>query len=743
MFIRNRLFLIVFLFSFLGFSQNETKKDAKVGLVLSGGGAKGLAHIGAIKAIEEAGVRVDYIGGTSMGAIVGALYAAGYSPKQLDSIFQETDFDVLLQDRIPRSAMSFYEKNSYEKYAVALPFNKFRLSFPTSLSKGQNLYNLLSQLLFNVNDVEDFNDLSIPFFCMATDVETGDPIKLDKGYLPRALAASAAIPSFFEPVFNDDRVLVDGGVINNYPVDEVKEMGADIIIGVDVQDSLATRDELSSATDVLVQINYYNTINAMKEKLKKTDLHIKPNIKPYSVLSFGKGKEIIESGYVAAEEKKGTLDSIAQLQIKKPVMRYPGKIVDSFLIDRLSFEGNDKFTRAYLKGKLRYTTEEYTTFDKINQGMSNLAATNNFNSVRYELRPNKEGYQLTVPIVERHTDMFLKLGVHYDGLYKTAALLNITKKHLFFDDDNMYVDFIVGDNIRYNLEYYVDKGFYWSFGLKSRYNSFDRNVSFDFVEEKAGDPPLPEVNKLDVKLSDITNQVYMQTVWKEEFTFGVGLEHKFLKIETETIADDEGDEIVLENDNYFSTYGFLKFDSLDNKYFPSKGFYFDGDFHLYLLSTNISNDFSEFSVAKAKMGFATPIYKNLSFDFFAEGGFKFGDTEVNSFDFILGGWGNDFINNITPFLGYDYLSFGGDSFVKATFNVDWEFVKQNHLNFTANVANAGDNIFERGEWFTLPTYTGYSVGYGYESFIGPLQAKVNWSPETDDTLFTISIGFWF
>ena len=100
-------------------------------------------------------------------------------------------------------------------------------------------------------------------------------------------------------------------------------------------------------------------------------------------------------------------------------MRYPGKIVDSFLIDRLSFEGNDKFTRAYLKGKLRYTTEEYTTFDKINQGMSNLAATNNFNSVRYELRPNKEGYQLTVPIVERHTDMFLKLGVHYDGLYKT------------------------------------------------------------------------------------------------------------------------------------------------------------------------------------------------------------------------------------------------------------------------------------------------------------------------------------
>ncbi|MDG3583137.1 patatin-like phospholipase family protein [Galbibacter pacificus] len=742
MYLKRIWLAMAILFSLQANAQQVGQKDPKVGLVLSGGGAKGLAHIGALKAIEEAGVRIDYIGGTSMGAIVGALYAAGYTPTQLDSIFKETNFDVLLQDKMPRSAMSFYEKNNYERYAVTLPFNKFKISLPTSLSKGQNLYNLLSELLFNVNNIDDFNKLPVPFFCMATDVETGEPVQLNKGYLPKAISASAAIPSFFEPVPINDQLLIDGGVVNNYPVDEVKALGADIIIGVDVQDPLYKRDKLNSATDILVQINYYNTVNDMKEKLKKTDVHIKPEIDGFDVLSFSKGASIIENGYEAGQKKEMQLDSIAQLQLKKPEKKYPVKIIDTFLINKLSFEGNDKYTRAYLKGKLRYTTEEYTDFDNLDQGMSNLAATNNFNSVKYEIRPNKDGYKLTVPIVEKHTDMFLKLGIHYDGLYKTAGLVNITKKHLFFDDDVISFDFIVGDYIRYDFEYYLDKGFYWSFGLRSRYNSFAKDVSFDFVQGKAVED-LPDVNKLDISLDDITNQIYMQTVWKEEFTFGLGLEHKFLKIETETLANEEGNEILLEKQNYFSSYGFLKFDTLDDKYFPSKGLFFDGDFHWYLLSSGEVEDFTQFSVAKAKLGFAMPFARKFSANLFTEGGFKLGSSNANTFDFILGGWGNDFINNITPFLGYDYLSFGGDSFVKATISTDWEFIRGNHVNLTANFANAGNNIFERGEWFTLPDYSGYAIGYGYESILGPIQAKFNWSPEVDEKFFTVSVGFWF
>src|SRR5690606_32518960 len=345
------MMLVTLIGVFQSYGQEHNSDDPKVGLVLSGGGAKGLAHIGALKAIEEAGIRVDYIGGTSMGAIVGSLYAAGYSAKQLDSIFRVTNFDVLLQDQIPRSSMSFYEKRNFETYIGTLPFDNFKVSLPTSLSKGQNLYNLLTKLFFNVEGISDFNKLPIPFFCMATDVETGEPIKINQGYLPRAVAASAAIPSFFEPVPYQGKVLVDGGVVNNYPVDEVIAMGADIIIGVDVQDSLLKRDKLNSATDVLVQINYYNTINAMSEKLKKTDVHIKPNITGFDILSFGKGKEIIQSGYQAAINQLSTLDSIANLQVLKPTPIRPVKVRDSFLISKLVLKGYDKYTRAYLKGK--------------------------------------------------------------------------------------------------------------------------------------------------------------------------------------------------------------------------------------------------------------------------------------------------------------------------------------------------------------------------------------------------------
>src|SRR5210317_866971 len=182
------LFLIISLMlsSFIA-SQEIEQYDPKVGLVLSGGGAKGLAHIGALKVIEESGVRIDYIGGTSMGAVIGALYASGYTATQLDSIFRTLDFNTLIQDEIPRRAKTYFERDQTEKYALTLPFDKFQVKFPSALSKGQNVYNLFSKLTSHVNTIEDFSKLPIPFFCVATNIESGRETILDKGYLPRAI----------------------------------------------------------------------------------------------------------------------------------------------------------------------------------------------------------------------------------------------------------------------------------------------------------------------------------------------------------------------------------------------------------------------------------------------------------------------------------------------------------------------------------------------------------------------------
>ena len=170
-----------FLFSQNCYSQDSIKRQ-KIGLVLTGGGAKGFAHIGVLKVLEKAGVKIDYIGGTSMGAVVGGLYATGYSAEQIDSIFHNTNFDELLQDYIPRTSKSFYEKKNDELYAMSLPFNKFTLGVPIALSKGMYNYNLLTKLTHKVRHVRDFNKLPIPFVCIATDIETGQELILNKGY---------------------------------------------------------------------------------------------------------------------------------------------------------------------------------------------------------------------------------------------------------------------------------------------------------------------------------------------------------------------------------------------------------------------------------------------------------------------------------------------------------------------------------------------------------------------------------
>ncbi|NQZ44130.1 MAG: patatin-like phospholipase family protein [Flavobacteriaceae bacterium] len=745
--------IIYFLLFLCAFGQAQ-KEDVKVGLVLSGGGAKGMAHIGALKIIEEAGVKVDYIGGTSMGAIVGALYASGYSAHQLDSIFRSTNFAALIQDNVPRGAKTFYEKEDSERYALGLPFDDFKVSFPQAISGGQNIYIELVRLLYHVKDVRDFNKLPIPFLCIATNVETGKPVLLDQGYLPEAIMASGTFPSLFEPAELDGDLLIDGGVVNNYPIDEVKELGADLIIGVDVQDALTDRESLSSATEILLQINNYRTVNDMVEKIGKTDVYIKPNIEDFSVIDFERGDEIIDSGIAGAQEQLEALRQLAGEQNSERKHRMPVIMPDSLVINRLLIEGNNNYTRGYIKGKLRFNLAEKIPFEKLKQGLSNLAATGNFKAIRYELSSNGLGTDLILKLKEDPTKMYIKMAAHYDDLYESAALINLTRKNLFVNDDVASFDLILGDHVRYNLEYYVDRGSYWSFGINSNFTSFDAEIDYDLIRQNFNAIDDPNIGEIRLDVTDLTNQFYLQTVLREEFAFSIGLEHKLLKYSSKTLNDLPQDQLenlmatpnnrtFFENSNYFSTYGRLTFDTYDDKYFPTKGLYFDGDFHFYLLSSDFNENFKEFSIAQARMGTAFGLFPNLSLNIETEGGFKLGTSGVTSFDFVLGGFGNDPINNFIPFFGYDFLSLPGNSYVKAYARLDYLIAKKNHLLFSANVANVADDLFRTGDWFTEPSFSGYGIGYGLESFLGPIQVYYSWSPQIDEGSVFFSVGYWF
>lgn len=729
-----KLVLLLLSLSVFGIvSAQEKKQKLKVGVVLSGGGAKGLAHIGVLKVLEEAGVEVSYIGGTSMGAIVGGLYASGYSAKQLDSIFNGLDADALLRDFTPRGSKNFFEKRNDEIYALSLPFKDFKIGFPTAFSKGLYNYNTINRLTDNVRHVRDFNKLPIPFVCIATDIETGKEVVLRSGVLSDAILASAAFPSLYSPVEIDDRLLIDGGVTNNYPIEEVKAMGADIVIGVDVQDPLKTRDKINGATGVLLQINNYQMIQKMEGKRAETDIYIKPDISGFTVISFDEGRQIIDKG---EESARKIIDTLRKLGVGHPIERPLVGAKDTICVDQIKISGLHHYTRSYILGKLNFKQGSKVTYEKLDRGITNLNATQNFTSISYNFRQDEEGESLRLAVTENPISSYIKFGLHYDGLYKSAVLVNYTHKNLLRRNDVISVDAILGDNFRYNFDYYIDNGFYLSYGLHSYLSTFNRNITQQYGESSFKILGFDAVN---IDFTDWTNQAYVQTIFAQRFLLGGGLEYKHVKIKSETVDI----EPIFDNSDYLSAYAYLKFDSYDNKYFPTEGWFFSGEGKSYLVSSDYTGGFNRFSIIKGELSTAKKLFHGVTAEFQSEMGFALGKESVPTFDFILGGYGYYMTNNFRHFYGYDFLSLSGNSYIKGTITLDWEFYRKYHLNFAGNFANIGRNLLDEGDMFSLPKYSGYAFGLGMETILGPIEIKHSWSPETTDHYTWVSVGFWF
>ncbi|MDH5412865.1 MAG: patatin-like phospholipase family protein, partial [Flavobacteriaceae bacterium] len=453
-------------------------EDLKVGLVLSGGGAKGFAHVGVLKVLEEAGVRVDYIGGTSMGAIIGALYASGYSANELDSIVTSLNYSELMQDILPRKAKSLYQKENTEKYALTLRLKNGNIALPSAISKGQNVFNMLSRLTEHVHSIEDFSELPIPFFCVATNLENGAIEILEKGFLPLAVRASGSFPTLLDPVEIDGKLLTDGGVVNNFPVDIMRQKGVDLIIGVDVQDKLHERENLDSAPKIVMQIISFQMYNEVGTKRKETDLYLHPDISDYNVVSFEVAKEIIDKGESVAQKQLNQLKSIANKQVGIDISaldKGKHKKQEQFYLNKITIIGNKNYTKEYVLGKLKLIESSSTSYKKFNEGIDNLSATGNFKSIQYKFLKKEGGLELEFHLKEEEEYSYLQFGIHYDDLYKTGGLINYTTKHAIFKNDLLSADLILGDNIRYNIDYFIDNGFHWSYGIKTRYNKFDKS----------------------------------------------------------------------------------------------------------------------------------------------------------------------------------------------------------------------------------------------------------------------------
>ena len=739
-------FAIILLLSLLvsptlyGQDSIQIPKDVKVGLVLSGGGAKGFAHIGALKVLEEAGVRIDYIGGTSMGAIVGALYSSGYSASELDSIVNTYNFTELIQDNIPRQSKSIYQKENTEKYALTLPIKNRNIQLPSALSKGQSVFNLLSHLTEHVHNINDFSKLPIPFFCVATNLEDGNSVILENGFLPNTVRASGAFPTLLDPVEIDGKLLTDGGVTNNFPVDIMKAKDVDVIIGIDVQDKLKGKKGLDTALEIVMQVVSFQMYDDDENKRNQADVYIHPDISDYSVISFDLTKEIVESGERATKKQLTALQDIAKKQIEQNTKRSKSiKIVDNQLyLDGVEISGSQNYTDEYVLGKLNFKNQDTIDYNKFTTGINNLSATGNFRNIQYQYVRNNDRTKVQLKLREEQLATFLQFGLHYDDLYKTGVLINLTAKHPLFKNDVLSADLVLGDNLRYNVDYFIDNGFHWSFGIKTRYNKFRRAFFENIINDNAAGV---NVGKIPMNYNDFTSQIYVQNAISKGIAIRLGAENKYIRTHFETLENNKPVKNFVDKTSYVSAYTNLTLDTYDNKNFPKKGMYFFADFHTYLVASNFDERFKPFSQLKGELSGAFTIGNKFTTHIESQAGITIGEG-TRIFNYFLGGSNKNFINNFYNFYGYDIADLGERSFVKTAVTFRYELFKKNHISFIANAARAEKDLLNDGAIFDN-TKIGFAAGYSVESFLGPIEFKYSWSPDTERNYWLFNVGFWF
>jgi len=396
----------------------------RVGVALSGGAARGLAHIGVLKVLEEAGVPVDVITGTSMGSVVGGLYAVGYTAAQLDTIVTTEDWYRLLTDPVDRRDLAVERKFTEDHYLLTLPIHRGGIKLPKSVVPGQRISQLLTGLTWSAHAIRDFRALPIPFAAVATDLETSKAVVLDHGFLPDAIRASMALPSVFSPVELADTAFIDGGVVRNLPAQDARVLGADVLICSDVTDPLEPRDSIVSLVDVLVQSVSFRVWDSEAEQRSKCDVLILPEVRGFSTFGFARARDVIARGEAAARAALPGIDAaLAKRRVSRRARAPRSPVIEpeSVLVTSVRFDPPDLGPGGFLARALGVRPGSWVSRRALDQRMSRLYATGLFESVGYRLEQGK----LVVLLRERSGGRF-GLGLRYESRYKASVLLSST-----------------------------------------------------------------------------------------------------------------------------------------------------------------------------------------------------------------------------------------------------------------------------------------------------------------------------
>ena len=730
-------------------AQKVGGKRPKVALVLCGGGAKGAAHIGALKVLEEVGMPVDMVVGTSIGGLVGGMYAMGYNAAELDSIVAGCDWKYLLSDNTySRRDESFSGKMLDARYLLKIPFYSMNPDIkdspvsrlPAGLISGQNVLNFLNGVSLGYQERMDFSNLPVPFACVAADLSTGEQIVLDKGELPLCMRATMAIPGVFAPVEMDGKVLVDGGIINNFPVDVAKKMGADIIIGVDIKNDYPGAENLKSIPQVLAQMIALMGNETYQKNLKEVDILIKPDVSDYGTYSFNKPaiEQLVINGYVAAQEKYQELETLARRLNTLDVGSRPGMVHkatdvvrDTFCFKSVEIVGVPKKNEHWLRRMSGLKPDILLTGKDINRGISILMGTRAFSSVTYTVMgKGTADERLVVNIVEGPTNV-LALGARYDSEEAAGILVHVGVNEYGLLGSKLGFTGRLGYNPYGELEYSYNSKDFPKIEFNYKVGGMDMNI-YKSTE-----------NQNNLSFLYHRGEINLSNIYLRNFNFKLGAryEHfdfsRYLKQNT----PDGYQEYVVKDSGYESYYFKGEVDTRDDSYFATEGVDFDVEGTIW--QTNFEKGFHSFGAVKVMLEGAVGIGKSFALLPHFYGRVIIGDcTEIPFINYVGGSEPGRYFSQQLPFIGINYANPVENTVMIGRIDLRQKIASNHYIYGIANYmrsAHSLDDIFSdngEGTW-------GVGFKYSYNSPIGPLSFNIHWSDYEHRFGAYVSLGHYF
>ena len=742
------LFLTFYLLSFSVFSLSQPPAERpKIGVTLSGGGAKGLAHIGILKAIDSAGLKVDYITGTSMGAVIGSLYSVGYSADTLEKIARTVDWDLLLSNQSGLRSLFMEEKDEYAKYDIELPWVNHRFQISTGFLEAQELWLKLSELYFPVSDIKDFSKFNIPFRGIATDVGNGEAYVLKDGEIISAIRSSMAIPSVFTAVNHNEMVLVDGGISRNFPVRDVKEMGADYVIGSTVANGLLPPEKVKNVIQLLLQIAFFREAEDAKNEVPLCDIYIPFNLEKYSMASFNDADEILKIGIQEGQRLyphfKHLADSLDAIYGKQTMQHQRLPQLRSVYIDKYEVKGLKNTSRSFfintmnLKLNKEYTAEELT--DMVRQAFG----TRYYSRIVYSLIPQPDGYYSIVFNVTENPLTFLKASLHYNRFSGIGLIANITTRNLLLSNSRSMAAAQIGESFRIKGEHLQYIGRLKNFGLTLK-TQFDR---FDVTTYEQ------------LKQSGLYKQNYWEISEKlhysptRNFTIGFGHRFEWIQYKPQLAADFE-----FNGRNNFSTLsGYIKHNSLDRNTFPRKGIKAEAEFgrvfkqHArinFLLNGEPPSNPDSLKIFEKPYLRTTlnaeaylPLSRKVTAFLNMQGGINFNYSRNLMNEFIVGGMTKLFRNQIT-FAGLQEGAIYSPAMATVQGGLRMPLFTGAYLTGRANILF--NNFISKSDFFSYEDfYSGYALTFSYNFALGPLELSVMYCDQTKKVQSYINLGIPF